>query len=181
MAHYLSEGHESDTVYEAPISEDVPRVTRARVATSHPPNIQVHGEPLEVAFEISTPHAIRGAALAFQVLNERGQAILNLWSFDSERAMCREPGAFALIARIPKVRLYLGKYSLTVHFAERSTGTEVRDVRRNLPLRSGDGHSARVSMEPGRGSLSRRCGLERVQEMSGIGIRSAFSKVSISG
>ena len=78
---------------------------------------------MEVHFEIATPVPIGGASLSFQACDSLQQPVLHLWTFDSERPMCREPGTFQLVCRIPKTRLYMGRYTLTVHFSERAGGS----------------------------------------------------------
>lgn len=80
---------------------------------------------MEVVIEVSTPVPLSDAALAFQAFTPYGQSFMNLWSFDSERPMCREPGVHRFVCRIPKARLYMGSYTLTVHFSERHARNHV--------------------------------------------------------
>jgi lipopolysaccharide transport system ATP-binding protein len=89
---------------------------------------------MEVHFEITTLLPINGASLSFQVLNSLQQPVLHLWTFDSERPMCRKAGIFHLICKIPKVRLYMGKYTLVVHFAERAGGKHFQTIENICPF-----------------------------------------------
>jgi len=118
IRRYLERPGGGSVYYEDP-SPDAPRVTRVELGTSEPNNVQVNGAPMEVRIEITTPVALEGAALAFQAFNPLQQAYLNLWLYDSERPLCREPGVFHIVCRIPKLRMYMGHYTLTVHFSER--------------------------------------------------------------
>ncbi|MHB1024887.1 MAG: ABC transporter ATP-binding protein [Desulfobacteria bacterium] len=116
---YLEGNTPPGVLYRAVPSLDAPRITRVELKTSEPNNVQVNGQPMEIQVELNAPFPLENAALAFQAFNPYQQAYLNLWSFDSERPMCREPGTYHLVCRIPKLRLYMGHYTLTVHFSER--------------------------------------------------------------
>jgi len=104
--------------YTAAAAENRPAVTRVEVVTSEPNSVQAHGQPMEVAIDISTPVGLKNAALSFQVLNALQQPVMYTWMFDSQHPLCRTPGVHRVRCRIPKVRLYLGHYSLTVNFSE---------------------------------------------------------------
>jgi lipopolysaccharide transport system ATP-binding protein len=119
IRRYLEGAEGGEYVYRADPSLDAPRITRVELRTSEPNNVQVNGAPMEVHIEITTSAALENAAVAFQVFNPLQQAYMNLWLYDSERPLCRAPGVFHLVCRIPKLRLYMGHYTLTVHFSER--------------------------------------------------------------
>jgi lipopolysaccharide transport system ATP-binding protein len=104
------------------------------LCTSEPANVQLNGKKMDVILEINTPEPIDGASISFQALNSLHQPILHVWTFDSERPMCREPGVFQLICHIPKVRLYMGQYTLTVHFSERAGGKMFQTIEGICPF-----------------------------------------------
>jgi lipopolysaccharide transport system ATP-binding protein len=118
IAEYTSHWQELSQVHVAPASPSEPRVTRVAVRTSDPHSIQVSGQPMEIIIEITTPIALTRSALSFQVCNEFHQPVLHMWTFDVDRPMCRAAGVWRLTCRIPRLRLYLGRYSLTVHFGQ---------------------------------------------------------------
>lgn len=134
IAEYLREGYSEELVYKDLQSDFEPRITRVELGTSEPSNVQLNGEPMEVHFEITTPVPIKGASLSFQVLNSLQQPVLHLWTFDSERPMCREAGVFHLNCKIPKVRLYMGSYTLVVHFAECAGGKHFQTIENICPF-----------------------------------------------
>lgn len=116
---YLKIATQAGTVYQAEESPLVPRITYAEVKTSHPDNMQMHGEPMEVYVKIATRTPLKDANLTFQVFNIFQQPFMHISLFDSELPLGREPGIYHLICRIPKTRLYMGQYTLTLHFSER--------------------------------------------------------------
>lgn len=122
IAAYLKQASSDGPIYQASPRDDLPTIVRAEVLTSEPGYVQAHGEALEVAFEIHTPTPIQGAALSFQVCTPLKQPVLHLLTQDSEMPLCREAGTHRLVCRIPHVHLYIGRYQLTVHFAERQGG-----------------------------------------------------------
>jgi lipopolysaccharide transport system ATP-binding protein len=131
---YLRQITSSELIYTGKPSPTQPRVTRVEIRTSEANNVQVNGEPMEVHLELTTPAPIRGACVSFQVINAMQQAFVHLWSFDSERPMCREAGVYHLVCRIPKTRLYLGNYTLTVFFSEPPGGHQFEKLEGICPF-----------------------------------------------
>lgn len=94
-----------------------PFIKQVIIKTSNENNLHVFGKPLEIGIDIYLPQAIRGACLSILAVNSYHEPVLHLWSYDSDRPMCREPGIQRVICEIDKCRLYLGKYTLRVIFA----------------------------------------------------------------
>ena len=114
---YLRHCDGSGPVYEDTPLPDVPRVTRVDLCTSEPGNVHLHGEPMEIRFDVTTPEPIEDGALAIQVFNHLQMPMLHFLVLDSDLPLFREAGRHRLVCRIPKVRLYIGQYNLTVHLA----------------------------------------------------------------
>lgn len=134
ITEYLREGYNEELVYVDLPSDVKPKITRVELRTSEPSNVQLNGQPMEVYFEITTPVPINGASLSFQAFNSLEQPGLHLWTFDSERPMCREAGIFHVVCQIPKVRLYLGHYTITVHFSEHADGEKFQTIENICPF-----------------------------------------------
>jgi lipopolysaccharide transport system ATP-binding protein len=134
IAEYLRLGGSQERVYIAPPSSYEPKITRAEVVTSHPDNIHVAQQPMEVRLEVTTPVAIEGAAISFQIRDSLGRPLVYLWRFDSEHPMCREPGKYTLTCDIPRLRLHVGHYDLVLHFGEQATGTKLETIESVCPF-----------------------------------------------
>lgn len=134
ITKYLREGASEDLVYTDELSRSEPRVTLVALHTSYPNNIQENGQPMELHFVVNTPIPINGAALSFQVFNSMNQPVIHLLCLDEEIRFGRKPGVFELICQLSKVRLYLGQYNLTVHFAEREGGRKFSTITNICPF-----------------------------------------------
>src|SRR5438093_7901459 len=119
ITEYLCEESDRELTYKNLPSPVDPRITGVELHTSEPGNVQINGKSMEVYFVIHTPVPIDGAAVSFQVGNSMQQPILHLWTFDSERPMCREAGVYEIVCRITQLRLDRGHYNLTIHFSDR--------------------------------------------------------------
>jgi len=117
-------GQTASQVYVAPALADKPKITRVELKTSEPNNVQMNGKPMEVHIELTTPVAIDGARLSFHACNTMGEAILYFWRHDSEAPLAREPGTYRLVCQIPKLRMFMGDYTLRVHLKEQAGGKE---------------------------------------------------------
>lgn len=134
ISEYLRENTRANQIYTDLPSDSEPKITRVELQTSEPGNVQLNGKEMKVTFEISAPVPIDGAALSFQVCDSLQRPITHLWTFDSERPMCREPGTFRVACIIPKLRLYMGHYTLGVHFAERAGGRKFQTIEGICPF-----------------------------------------------
>jgi len=134
VTRYLEVGASRERVYEALPSPTEPRVTRVEIVTSHPDNVQLVGQPMQVRLEVTSPGAINGAAVSIQICDAHGEPVVYLWRFDSDEPLLREPGRYELTCSIPKLRLFLGHYSLTVHFAEQGKGRKLETIERICPF-----------------------------------------------
>jgi lipopolysaccharide transport system ATP-binding protein len=150
IIEYLKENQLKELIYTDSPSDKRPKITRVELQTSLPNNNQINGQPMEVIFEITTPISIRGACLSFQIINSMQQPFLHLWVFDSEQPMCREPGNFRLICKIPQLRLYMGSYSLTVYFTEPPGGDKFQIIENICPFEiTMYGHYREFEWKPG--------------------------------
>ncbi|HEV7346840.1 polysaccharide ABC transporter ATP-binding protein [Telluribacter sp.] len=128
---YLNNYATKELLYSAPAHSDRPSITDVRLETSLPNNHHGCLAPLFVNITLHTPFPLRGACLSFQIVNNRQQPIAHLWSFDSERPMCRETGTYQIQCEIPKSRLYIGDYSLKAYFTG-PPGSEIFDIVENI-------------------------------------------------
>ncbi len=131
---YLEAPSHQQGAYSNNPSKDGPRVIRADVVTSEGNAIHQHGQPLQLRFLISTPVVVSSASLSFQICDNLGRPINHIWTFDSERPMCRTPGVYELLSVVPRCRLYLGKYTLTVHFGEGPGGRKFETIENVCPF-----------------------------------------------
>jgi lipopolysaccharide transport system ATP-binding protein len=106
-------------VYTAMPVENTPTITKVELVTSENGNLQAHGKPMSILFEITVPYDdYPNLALSFQVFNNLNQPILYNWIFDIETKICRKKGKNYLRFTYENLRLYKGSYYLMVHFAE---------------------------------------------------------------
>ena len=125
IAQYLAEGGgATDLIYTAPASPTGPKITRVELETSEPQNVQMNGKPMRVRIEFTTPAPINGARVSFHACNSLQEPVVHFWAHDSEYPMAREPGTYRLECTIPKLRLYMGNYTLRVHLKEQAGGKE---------------------------------------------------------
>jgi lipopolysaccharide transport system ATP-binding protein len=105
--------------YLAEASATEPKITQVYLKTSNPNNVQRHGQPMEVHIEVATPLPLQNAAVSFRIWDHLQKPATYQWCFDSQQPLCRTPGIYHLTCIIPKTRLYLGQYTLSVNLSER--------------------------------------------------------------
>ncbi len=125
---YLSFGHQISTVYINQDAELIPKITHIKIKTTNPGNVQEFGERMIIEFCISTPRSINDAALSFQIIDSYGSPVTHLLLLDAEIPMARAAGDFTLSCEFEKTRLYIGRYSLNVHFAEGRSKTKLQTI-----------------------------------------------------
>jgi lipopolysaccharide transport system ATP-binding protein len=124
---YLNAGKRLELDYVDNTPADKPKIAKVRLLTSLPNNVQSNNRDMAVEITIATPEAVKGACLSFQIVDAKERNCAHLWVFDSDMPMCREAGEHTLVCVIPKLRLYMGKYTLKIYLSE-PPGGEVFQV-----------------------------------------------------
>jgi lipopolysaccharide transport system ATP-binding protein len=172
--HYLNDARSVESLYVDKPSPTEPKVTRVEVRTTEPNNVQTHGGPMEVRLQISTPVTVRGAWLSFRIVNDLQQPFVHLWTSDSENPMCREPGVYQLICRIPKTRLYLGKYTITLYLSEPPGGRLFQMIEGICPFEVVmHSYYREYRWEPGTCAYLEDCNWEPVQRLTQLSLGAA--------
>lgn len=125
---YLEQGKDNILPYIDVPSKTKPKITRVEVITSEPSSTQRHGEKIEFYIDFNTPRPIDGGALALQIVNSLQQPIIHLLVSHEEIPTLTGEGVFRLVCKIPALRLYLGRYSLNLHFSERGKSQKLQYI-----------------------------------------------------
>ncbi|MGO8676707.1 MAG: polysaccharide ABC transporter ATP-binding protein [Limisphaerales bacterium] len=118
IACYLEGGVRAQRTYHAEPCGDHPNVTRVEVETSEPNGVHANGRPLRIKFEVYCPRAVRSGAFSFQIVDSLAQPVVHIWLFDSELPIFQTPGYHHLTCQIPKLRLYMGRFSIRTHLSQ---------------------------------------------------------------
>jgi ABC-type polysaccharide/polyol phosphate transport system ATPase subunit len=114
--------------YRAPANKTGNHLALATVHTSEGQGIHCWGQPLVVEFSLCITQPIDGLRFSFQIVNHLQQPICIFWSFDPQALYCKESGTFVLRCEIPKLRLYMGTYTLTTWFSDRRSNTLLENL-----------------------------------------------------
>jgi lipopolysaccharide transport system ATP-binding protein len=124
---YISAHKPTELTYADLSPAHKPKIAGVRLLTSLPNNVQSNSKDMAVEITIATPVAVKNACVSFQIVDAKERNCAHLWTFDSQLPMCREAGEYTLVCVIPKLRLYMGKYTLKVYLSE-PPGGEVFQV-----------------------------------------------------
>jgi len=120
--------------YAAPKEKAGNHIAWARVHTSESPGIHQWGEPISFEFGLRIVDPQESLCFAFNVRNSFNYNACYFWLFDSETNFGREPGTFILKCEVPKLRLYMGSYTITAWLSERRGDTYFEMVRDICPF-----------------------------------------------
>lgn len=124
-----SEMMASNKEFKSGAVDDAPAITSVELNTSESNNLQAHGKPLSVLFEVTMPSEnYTNLALSFQVFNQLNQPVLFNWIFDYEKNICRKKGKNYLRFVYEKLRLYKGNYYLKIHLANSKTRQKYQEI-----------------------------------------------------
>lgn len=118
--NYLS-GKKAGLEYFNQVKSKAPSIQEVKLYTSLEGNNHEHGKKMLVEFVINLPSEMKFLALSYQVLDEMQVPILHSWQIDSSENIARKKGVLKITCEIPKVRLYIGNYSLRVHLSDSKT------------------------------------------------------------
>jgi len=134
ISTYLSEQEDVPKVYNAPIKKNKSSVTKVELKTSEPNNIHKYGEVFEIHIQLYIDNPLNNAGIAIQAINTSDTPILYLWNFDKEISFARKKGYYNLVCRIPNLKLYMGKFSLILHFAENNGVNKIETIKNICPF-----------------------------------------------
>ncbi|MEH2163399.1 MAG: polysaccharide ABC transporter ATP-binding protein [Nostoc sp.] len=118
----------SPAYYQAPVNKTGNHVAWARAHTSEGEGIHCWGKPItfEFALHVEKPH--ESLWFSFQIVNALEQPINIFWFF-SDAPFRHKQGTHIFRCEIPKLRLYMGSYTLTTWFSERRSETLLENLR----------------------------------------------------
>jgi lipopolysaccharide transport system ATP-binding protein len=114
--------------YKAPLNKTGNHLAWSKVHTSEGSGIHCWGQAISVEFALCITQPVDGLRFSFQIVNYLQQPICIFWSFDPQAPYCKEPGTFILHCEIPKLRLYMGSYTLTTWFSDRRSNTLLENL-----------------------------------------------------
>jgi lipopolysaccharide transport system ATP-binding protein len=134
---YLTEQQtsaEQPAYYESPATKTGNYIAWAKVHASEGQGVHCWGEPMTVEFALCITQPTEGLRFSFQIVSAMQQPICIFWSFDPQSPYCSESGTFILRCEIPKLRLYMGSYTLTTWFSDRRSSTLLENLTDICPF-----------------------------------------------
>jgi lipopolysaccharide transport system ATP-binding protein len=89
---------------------------------------------MRFVFDVTVPVAMPSGVFSFQIVDSKMQPVLHMWVFDSEQPFCRAPGTYRLACEIPRLRLYLGRYTTTAHLSDGYRGGYFQTIESVCPF-----------------------------------------------
>ena len=83
---------------------------------------------MEIQVDVYVPERIYGGSLSLQLINSADIPVVHFWITDSDRPILRTSGITRVRCLIPKLRLYLGKYSLTACLSENNARNQIQKL-----------------------------------------------------
>lgn len=117
ISYYLQGASENKPEYIKKSFGDKPEVVQVKISTSENNNVQRNGKKMIVDFWVNIPNPITGASLSFVINDNYDNKIVHIWTFDSEKPMFRTKGIAHLRCVISNLKLYMGRYSLSIFLA----------------------------------------------------------------
>lgn len=132
---YLEETlkEKGELIYEDKKASKKPNIKRIQLKTSEQNNFHINNKPLEIEIDFTLPEKIRKTCITLLIRDNRGIACLDFSYFDSDY-LCSKPGTYTLKCKFPKLRLYMGKYTFDVIFAEPPGGKLFQTLENICPF-----------------------------------------------
>jgi lipopolysaccharide transport system ATP-binding protein len=121
--------------YDAPLGVPRNHVRWAAVGTSEGSGLHRWGQEIRFDFGLTIARPHDGLGFSFQVMNELQVPICHFWLVDPELPFAQRSGAFRLSCVVPRLRLYMGSYTLTTWLAERRGGEVHETLMAICPFR----------------------------------------------
>ncbi len=126
-----AEGAESPHGYVAHADRTGIHVRSARLHASIGEGIQRNGDPFGIEFELEVPEPVPQLCFSVHITDESERAINHFWIYGDGPAFRNATGRFVVRFDIPKLRLMMGRYTMSVWLNNRATH-ETYDLLRNV-------------------------------------------------
>ncbi|MEZ5320124.1 MAG: polysaccharide ABC transporter ATP-binding protein [Vicinamibacterales bacterium] len=115
ISAYLGHGAATNLEYTGSVAPDRNGVSRLRLHTSSPHNVQQHGAPMTLEADLTVHRPLDSARFEVTACDADNRRIMHLWLYDSDDTpLCRTPGVHTLRCEIPRLHLYAGRYTLSI-------------------------------------------------------------------
>ena len=126
LAYYRAlqaEGAESAHAYRAPAGRSGVHLVDGRVVASVSDGLQRHGEPFALDFTLDVPEPVSQLCFSVHVMDETDRAVNHFWIYGDGPSFRNATGRFKVRIDVPKLRLVMGRYTITVWVTDRATHT----------------------------------------------------------
>ena len=118
-----AEGADSAHAYRAPAGRTGVHLVDGRVVASISDGVQRHGEPFAVDFTLDVPEPVSQLCFSVHVHDETDRAVCHFWIYGDGPAFRNTTGRFKVRFDVPKLRLAMGRYTISVWITDRATHT----------------------------------------------------------
>jgi lipopolysaccharide transport system ATP-binding protein len=134
LSAYLRHDGADHSVYVTHRMGDRPQIVLARIYTSDDGNVHFHGKPFRLVFDIFVPERRSALSFSFQVVNHLDEPIIHSIVTEGTLPNLKSEGTHRIICEIPKLRLYMGRYCVTAHLADREGVAHFQTLERLCPF-----------------------------------------------
>ena len=138
IAVYRTRGrsaNEEAAIYEQSQLGGRTQITKVRVHTNKPAGVHICGEDLAIEFRIDVPRRTDDLTLSFQIVDAGGIPMTLVWYQISDYSLPDHvlgmllPGGNVFKCRLPKFRLFMGRYTITAMLFSREQGHFVDELK----------------------------------------------------
>lgn len=120
ITKYYSDSKNKSLNYTSDFNNEKVKVLNVEIKTSFPSQTHTAEEKFKIRFRIQNSEIIKNAGISFQIFNNIDEPIIHISLFDTDMPFLREVGIHTYECEIPKLRLYMGDYKVSVFVAEDS-------------------------------------------------------------
>jgi len=137
LAYYRglqSAGAESPHAYRAPVGRTGVHLMRGKAVTSISDGLHRHLDPFALEFEIDVPVPVSQLCFSVHIMDETDRAVNHFWIYGDGPAFRNTTGRFMVRFDVPKYRLALGRYTVSVWLTDRATHTVYEQLTNLCPF-----------------------------------------------
>lgn len=118
-----SAGAESVHGYLAPADKSGVHLMSGRVQTSISDGLHRHLDPFALEFALDVPVPVSQLCFSVHIMDETDRAVNHFWIYGDGPSFRNSTGTFTVRIDVPRYRLVLGRYTVTVWVTDRATHT----------------------------------------------------------
>lgn len=128
VSKYQSDRLLSNFIYKNAVGNEIAYIEKISIKTTGTNNYQLINSGFDIQIELIIKKPLKKPAISYQIVDSNNTPLIHNLIVQDEVDFGTQVGRYFIVNHINKLKLYPGKYSLIIHFAESQTKEKLETI-----------------------------------------------------